>query len=368
MDIVGRFFDAAVGEADWSETVMQMSHHLGGARILLPEGRPGEDQRFSLTSAEFDETIWTAAGYSAHQMCDPRVNDQFWNFMRGPMNKSRDRRHIVSDKVADRTDFLRMIARETNNLCFRFSLLYRGGDLVSAISVFPLCTDADDATFIAKLDALLPLLSQAIALKHRYGLMRSQGEGLRCFFERLDVAIVTVDASLRIIWSNPEAERLFALSDGLNSKRRHFSLDDDQTQRRLSKAIRGLSGMRSATEILHVKRPSGYPSMKISIFPPFDVDDPVKNKISAATITIHDPVMPGMAAPLHAMKSQFGLTTAEARVASLVPFCLAKREIAEQLSLSENTVKSHLSTIRMKVGARNTTELALMLTRANNFN
>ncbi|MGB5835868.1 MAG: LuxR C-terminal-related transcriptional regulator [Albidovulum sp.] len=365
MDISGRFFDAAVGEADWAETTVELSHYLGGARILLPEGRPGEEQPFSLTSAEFDVGLWSAAGYSAHQMCDPRVNDQFWSFVRGPMNKSRDRREIVSDHVADLTDFLRMIARQTHNLRFRFSLLSRKDDLVSAISVFPLHADADDATLIHKLDAVLPALSQAIALKHRIGRMRLQNEGLRCFFEGLDTAVVTVDKSLRIIWANPEGERVLDLSDGADSTRRTFTFSDDQAQTQLSKAIVALARGRPETETFQAKRPSGLPSFKVSIFPPFDVDAPANGRLGAATVVLDDPMRPNSSASMDALAAQFGLTMAEARVASLVPLFISKRQMAGELGLSENTVKSHMTTIRQKLGARNTTELALVLSRTN---
>jgi len=62
-------------------------------------------------------------------------------------------------------------------------------------------------------------------------------------------------------------------------------------------------------------------------------------------------------------KLAFGLTPREREVLALVADGCANKEIARQCSVSEETVKHHLTRIFGKVGASNRTELAMLATR-----
>ncbi len=59
------------------------------------------------------------------------------------------------------------------------------------------------------------------------------------------------------------------------------------------------------------------------------------------------------------VRDRFGLTARELEITSAVVSGLSNKEIARQLSLSEDTVKHHLTNIFNKMGASNRLELAL---------
>ena len=65
------------------------------------------------------------------------------------------------------------------------------------------------------------------------------------------------------------------------------------------------------------------------------------------------------AAPEKPARERFGLTRREVEITSSVVAGLSNREIARKLSLSEDTVKHHLTNIFNKMGASNRLELAL---------
>lgn len=65
------------------------------------------------------------------------------------------------------------------------------------------------------------------------------------------------------------------------------------------------------------------------------------------------------ASPEGAVRSAFGLTPREREILSSVVTGCTNREIAQRFSLSEDTVKHHLSNIFDKVGASNRVELTL---------
>jgi DNA-binding NarL/FixJ family response regulator len=85
---------------------------------------------------------------------------------------------------------------------------------------------------------------------------------------------------------------------------------------------------------------------------------------ACATITIHDPAAPAALPEPAQLRDAFGLSPAEAAVARLVPLAESKRVMADRLGVSENTVKTHLSSVRSKLGAHNLTDLARMVQAA----
>ncbi|MGI9168817.1 MAG: helix-turn-helix transcriptional regulator, partial [Caulobacteraceae bacterium] len=72
-----------------------------------------------------------------------------------------------------------------------------------------------------------------------------------------------------------------------------------------------------------------------------------------------------IALPEQRLHDLFGLSRAEARVASALFEGLDPRQAAERLGLSFHTVRGHLMRIFEKTGARGQVELARLMMRAN---
>jgi DNA-binding NarL/FixJ family response regulator len=70
-------------------------------------------------------------------------------------------------------------------------------------------------------------------------------------------------------------------------------------------------------------------------------------------------LLPGQASRPPATESKFGLTQRELQIITAVVAGYANKEIADRLSLSEHTVKHHLSSVFAKLGVANRLELAL---------
>jgi DNA-binding CsgD family transcriptional regulator len=87
----------------------------------------------------------------------------------------------------------------------------------------------------------------------------------------------------------------------------------------------------------------------------------------AVAVLIEDPLEPEALPDAGLLRGLFGLSAAEAAVARLAPGVGSRRAIAERLGLSENTVKTHLSSIREKVGAGSAAEMTRILVRATLF-
>lgn len=72
-------------------------------------------------------------------------------------------------------------------------------------------------------------------------------------------------------------------------------------------------------------------------------------------------------APGNAMLTPSSLTGRESEVARAVASGLSNKEVADQLHISERTVKAHLSAIFEKLGVRDRLQLVLRLSRGSNL-
>jgi DNA-binding CsgD family transcriptional regulator len=72
---------------------------------------------------------------------------------------------------------------------------------------------------------------------------------------------------------------------------------------------------------------------------------------------------PGVRAPQNELRSRFGLTFAEARVAAAVFRGLTLREAAEEFAVSLNTVRFQLARVFEKTGVTRQAELVKMMMR-----
>lgn len=81
-----------------------------------------------------------------------------------------------------------------------------------------------------------------------------------------------------------------------------------------------------------------------------------------AAIFIESPTRP--LSPAHrAYVALFGLTRAECRVADALLCGLRPKEMAESLSVSESTIRTHVKALHAKTGTRGMSALGMLLTR-----
>jgi DNA-binding CsgD family transcriptional regulator len=171
-----------------------------------------------------------------------------------------------------------------------------------------------------------------------------------------------VNRDLRMLWRNDAAEGLLEQNDGLSIRTGVIALADQYADKALRRAV---FGAMDGTGPLHIRqlRRAGRVALVIEVFSAVGMSHLPGCSDAMATIIITDPMGAIELQDSQSLSAEFDLTPAEARVARLLPLSLNRREIAERLGLSENTVKTHLSSTREKLGAHSMTELALIVAR-----
>lgn len=181
---------------------------------------------------------------------------------------------------------------------------------------------------------------------------------------------VLINARGRIVLANTAAERLLQADDGLSvdgggglQMTAAFPAEAAALSKTLAQALAVATGTSDTLgEPLRLKRPSGAPPLLVLPVPLPPPAFELWNLLEPARVLvlIIDPV-----AQKHSkastIRSAFGLTLAEARVAILVASGLTGPQTAEALGISASTVKTHLKRCFDKVGVHSQVALARLI-------
>ena len=223
-------------------------------------------------------------------------------------------------------------------------------------------TDEDVGLF----DRLLPHLARALHLRSEFADVRQRSVAAFAALDTVPRGIVILSGDLCVLFANREAQRIFALDDGLGATVSGLHVNDRQASAQLRKSLErivfedpGSAGSLPAP--IAVRRPSGRPAFCLSLVPA-----PELLEGSAAgppiAVTIIDPDR--QSSPAESLLRQlYGLTAMEAKLAAAL--CEADlKGAALELQISLNTAKTHLQSVFQKVGVSRQSALVRRITLA----
>lgn len=212
---------------------------------------------------------------------------------------------------------------------------------------------------------LMPHLQQAIEIHSK--LMRTESE--RAFYadtiDQLAMGVVILDEQAKILRTNQAADRLLSQQRGLailNDSLQVGDRNENRAFRELLEAImdahRGFRpGFVRAFRIADSGSVTGL-GLLVRPLPPVDSSDGTSNP--SAAIFISDPLQPRQA-PGDVLVELFGFTPAESKLALRLVNGLTLDEASEELGISRNTAKSHLSSVFSKTGVARQTQLLQLI-------
>ncbi|CAJ1495693.1 helix-turn-helix transcriptional regulator [[Mycobacterium] kokjensenii] len=210
--------------------------------------------------------------------------------------------------------------------------------------------------------ALVPHLQQALRshahlkeMQHRIGDLGTVTRSLR-------QPVITVTTESRIVYANEAAEAVLRSDDGLRVRDGRLEAvsagTDTVLQHDLGAALTGGEGHPRGSSLLCARRPPLRPYV-IEVLPV----DPVGTDAGAARramVVVIDPELES-AATATLLRRHYRLTAGEVDIAVMVLRGGGAKDIAERLSLSQATVKTHLQHIFDKTGVHRQSELVRLL-------
>lgn len=212
---------------------------------------------------------------------------------------------------------------------------------------------------------LLPHLQQAIELHSRT--LRTESE--RAFYEdaidKLAMGVVILDGNAKVLRKNQAAEQLLREKRGLSQVGDALQVGDTQENRAFRTLLEEVidahrqfqPGFVRAFRIADSGSLTGL-GLLVRPLPPIEGSDGSSNPTAA--IFVSDPHQ-SRQAPSDILIELFGFTPAESKLALRLVNGLTLDEASEELGISRNTAKSHLSSVFSKTGVARQTQLLQLI-------
>jgi DNA-binding CsgD family transcriptional regulator len=224
---------------------------------------------------------------------------------------------------------------------------------------------------MARVGRLAPHFARAIDLTLQLGRHQSSARQIERILDAMPSAALLLDRKARIIRTNAAADALLRQNDGLSAIRTDglalVAQGRAETRMLLTSIAQAVAVADGEDQGLNgsfkITRPSGRAPLLVLVTPlpppAFSLWEAVDGG-ARAMVQIVDPNEPTYA-QAEALRTIAGLTPTEARVAALVGAGPGAPEIAATLGVSITTVKTHLSRVFDKTGARSQAELARLI-------
>ena len=208
---------------------------------------------------------------------------------------------------------------------------------------------------------LMPHFQRALVIYWQAARTKLQQLASESALDRLGHGLVLFGKNGKVVFANGSAEKLFATADGLTLKDGVMgvrSSDSGMLDALITRAVAGVGGA------MLVQRPSGKPPYNLIASPLAESDRFAHLPgLPAAAVLILDPAQSRPAESLLAFARIYHLTLAETRLLELLMQNLLPKQIAAKLNLSIHTVRSQLSSLYAKTGAKGQRQVIALVLR-----
>jgi DNA-binding CsgD family transcriptional regulator len=195
-------------------------------------------------------------------------------------------------------------------------------------------------------------------------MLEGERDTLREVLDRLPTGVVLIDQNKKIILANKCAQKLFHQKNGLHIKQNEVHATNLLDNRKFQELIREVSnvehGLEKSGGAVMVSRKSSEHAMPVLISPLSSKEFSYENRRAVAALFISDPDL-GIPGPQEIFRKLYGLTPSEARLSSALLQGKNVTQVARELHIKVNTVRSHLKSIFLKTGANRQSELIRIL-------
>ena len=225
----------------------------------------------------------------------------------------------------------------------------------------------DEMRFACK---IMPHLRRAAAARARLLDARAAAESVRAALDATGSATLLLDAAGALLHASPRAELTLASGDGLSASRTAFgsrpclqAASPALTTRLLALIARASGAAGPALSgVLRLPRPSGLDDLVVLALPLSGRGGQCGEPAASVMLQIGDHTL--RAGPrLEWLRSGFGLTEAEARLALALLAGESPADVAARTERSVATVRTHLASLFAKTGTSRQAELLNLLAR-----
>jgi DNA-binding CsgD family transcriptional regulator len=211
------------------------------------------------------------------------------------------------------------------------------------------------------LRALWPHLQRAQSIETALTVgQRTTDTGLQSLLDVWRIGVIGLSANGFPVFTNDAARRIGVGGDGLFVARDGVSAATTNETRQLRESIRlAIDGSRTGPEWIKVTRPSGARAYELLVYP---VPAPAESDLRV--IVLVTDAEAAMSLDPMALRTLYGLTDLESRVAVCLVQGMNVRQLAATLGLSHETARWYGQQVRQKLDAASHADVVRLLTRS----
>lgn len=364
---IDAIYAAAASPERWPDTLSTLAEYLGASGGMVAYHPPAADGGFLLS------------GGLREDLAGPYLQNYAANPFAIALRRAPLLRPVLTNSLTDMAavrrsaffaDILAPQKIEGIVALVHPSLTRQGGSGGLAFTLKAGQLDASSSLF-RRLQPLVHHLARAVDVSLELGRRMAGHRHLIDVIETMPGATLLLNDRAQVTYANAAAEVLLTEADGLTVTKAgamRLAAIDDGDDRALIRALRSSVTVAAGrdsdwTGTVRVSRPSKRPPLRVLTTPlpaPFHPFGPAIPQGACVLVQVlgSRPFADGQIATF---RQVFGLTVAEARVASLIGGGLSAPEAARGLKVSLTTVKSHLNRCFDKTEVRTQVELARLL-------
>jgi DNA-binding CsgD family transcriptional regulator/PAS domain-containing protein len=368
--LIGQAYDVGLEASGWQPFVDRLRSTFDSELALVQFYDHQEpDRSFVVASGlghEFLDAFTTHWGGF-----EGRPDDPIWQAVRvAPAGSVTANVDLQTVEEARRTEIHRLLAAPWHLDYFLTGVVANGPATSAFLSLgrtgAARCFDGDDRHRLG--EGILGHLARNLALRGQFDRSRSRASVLGAVLDALPTGVLVFDRQARPIVVNRRAEELLSAGAGVSLQSRRLLAADTRVQRALDRALdSALTGpeLRHPPTPVTVRRDAREPGVRITFTPlrgrwrggELEAALPP----DARCVALLEPIDPAELPGRSALAARFGFTAAEDRICRLLLAGRNLQEAADQLDVSRNTAKTHLTRIFDKTGVRNQVALISLL-------
>lgn len=366
LDLVGQVYEAGINENKWPRALHRICHAVGGQSALffspaLSAQKVGFSVLHNIEAATMEK-------YSEHY-----IEHDLWcrQGLLLPTGQVTTSEGLVSSRHFKSSIFYNEFLQSHEIFHLLSVILLRSGEQSTNLSFYRSRRSADfegDAQRLLSL--LVPHLKRATQLHWRIGALEKRIEADLAALDRLSSAVFLVDGEGRVLFANRAGEALLRSRDGICLRSGRLAAASAASTDLLQKLIAGAArtalgiAFKNSGGTLSVARSSEKRPLMALVSPlgRSEVARPARR--AAAIVFVNDPELEPKA-PSEALAWAYGLTAAEARLASALVTGTKLKDYADIHAISVNTARWTLKQVFRKTDTRSQAELVRLFLQFN---
>jgi len=352
-DLIAGIYAGVMASEQWDVTLAEVGRAFCSdtVALVISDGDSRTIKHAQIPAA-------AAKSYAAHY---DRLDHVLSAVERGPLRAVRTGAELMwpHQRCEFQTDWARPNGLEDG----MFVRLTAGSPVTSlAVATVKRSDRFDSPDRIALINRLALHLQQALRMQSHLEELSSRCVDFFAASEAVRHGLIITAPGREIVHINSAAERILRSNDGLRIRNGRIEAEAPRVEAQLQRSIHQaltLNGSDIWGGSLLCARPSGRRPYIVHVMP-IDQTTFASPRSGRASIIIVDPEHQPQS-PAALLRHLYGLTRTEATVALLVTRGQGLKPIADELSLSVTTVKTHLRHVFDKTGTRRQAELVRLL-------